>query len=76
MFSYVSPDETAFVRWALARRLARHGFVDIRIAPFDWLHPATPRGWIDAVLGVGRLLEAMPGARELAGSLAITCRRA
>src|SRR5206468_9601873 len=26
MFSHVSPDETAFVRWSFARALARHGY--------------------------------------------------
>jgi SAM-dependent methyltransferase len=75
VFAYVSPDETAFVRGTLARTLERHGFVDVRITPFDWLHPATPRPLIGVVQRIGRVLEAAPGIRELAGSLAITCRR-
>ncbi len=75
MFSYVSPDETAFVRWRLADTLGRHGYTDIRITPFDWLHPATPPWLIAPVRQLTRLLERIPLVRECAGSIAITCRR-
>ena len=72
---HVSPDETAFVRWRFARTLQHHGFDEIRITPFDWLHPHTPPPWIGAVLAVGGVLERVAGVREFAGSLAISCRR-
>ena len=75
LFSYVSPDETAFVRWTLKRALARHGYTDVRIEPFDWLHPSTPAPLIGLVGGLSRALELCPAVREFAGSLAITCRR-
>ena len=71
MFSYTSPDETAFVRWRFARLLEEHGFQEISITPFDWLHPAVPRALIGGVRGLGRLLEAVPGVREFSGSLYI-----
>jgi len=71
MFSYTSPDETAFVRWKLAAKLRRAGFHDIMIEPFDWLHPFTPKPLIGAVRSIGTLLEAIPGAREFSGSIAI-----
>ena len=71
----VSPDETAFVRWSFSRTLARHGFTNIHIEPFDWLHPLTPPPLIPAVLTFGRVLERLPGVRELAGSLWIACSR-
>ena len=74
MFSYTSPDETAFVRWKFARLLKGHGFQDISITPFDWLHPAVPRPLITSVRGLGRLLEALPGVREFSGSLYIRAR--
>jgi SAM-dependent methyltransferase len=74
MFSYVSQDETAFVRWRLAALLRHSGFSDISISPFDWLHPSTPKPLIGAVKSVGRCLEALPGAREFAGSLAISAQ--
>jgi SAM-dependent methyltransferase len=71
MFSYTSPDETAFVRWNLAARLRDAGFAQIEIQPFDWLHPAIPEPLIGAVKSLGRALESLPAAREFAGSLRI-----
>lgn len=75
LFSHVSPDETAFVRFTLRRRLERFGFREVTITPFDWLHPATPPRWIPRVRRLGRRLEAMPLLRELAGSLYIRAVR-
>jgi SAM-dependent methyltransferase len=72
---YVSPDETAFVRWRLQRLLAVLEFTQISIIPFDWLHPATPRHLIPFVQRLGRWLEWLPGVREVAGSLLIRCVR-
>ena len=72
---HVSPDETAFVRWRFAHMLERHGFADVRITPFDWLHPVTPAPLIGPVLAAGSVLERLPVLREFAGSLAIRCRR-
>ncbi len=37
-----SPDETAFFRWPLRRLLEQRGYRDVRIVPFDFLHPKTP----------------------------------
>ena len=71
MFSYTSPDETAFVRWKLARKLREAGFEQITITPFDWLHPATPRPLIGLVKAIGRVMESVPVVREFAGSLYI-----
>ena len=70
-----SPDETAFVRWRLAKMLREIGFVDIRVTPFDWLHPATPKALIPAVRGIGKVLEVLPGLREFSGSLHILATR-
>ena len=50
---YVSPDETAFVRWSLQRLLGQIGFDEITILPFDWLHPHTPKALIRLVGEVG-----------------------
>jgi 2-polyprenyl-3-methyl-5-hydroxy-6-metoxy-1,4-benzoquinol methylase len=75
LFWHVSPDETAFVRWWLGALLAKAGFEDIRITPFDWLHPSTPPGLIRAVLAVGSGLERTPLLREFSGSLHITAGR-
>ena len=74
MFSYTSPDETAFVRWQLARQLREAGFEEIGIRPFDWLHPSTPKSFIKTVSALGRLLESVPLIQEFSGSLTITAK--
>ena len=37
-----SPDETAFFRWRMAKKLQRLGFVDVSVEPFDFIHPQIP----------------------------------
>ncbi len=74
-FSYVSPDETALVRWQFKKQLQRAGFTEIRLVPFDWLHPVTPKPLIRWARKVGSVLERLPAAREFAGSLHIVARR-
>jgi SAM-dependent methyltransferase len=66
-----SPDETAFFRWPLRRLLEQTGYHDIRIDPFDFLHPKTPIPLINPVNQLGRFLESMPFISEFAGSLYI-----
>lgn len=73
--SYVSQDETAFVRWRISAALRRSGFVEVEVTPFDWLHPSTPERLIGTVSAVGRFLERMPVLREFSGSVLISCRR-
>ncbi|MEX2143751.1 MAG: class I SAM-dependent methyltransferase [Anaerolineales bacterium] len=75
MLSYVSPDESAFVRWSLAATLKSNGFGEIKINPFDWLHPAVPASLVNSVEHIGSFLERMPIVREFAGSLLIFCRK-
>lgn len=72
---YMSPDETAFIRWKLKKTLKKHGFIDVRITPFDWLHPATPKVLISPVSGAGRVFEKIPGIKEFSGSLLIEGRK-
>lgn len=71
LFWYVSPDETAFVRWSLEKKMQQAGFSGTRIVPFDWLHPAVPRSLINVTRQVGSLFEKIPGLKEFAGSLLI-----
>ena len=66
-----SPDETAFFRWPLKRLVEQIGYRDIRIDPFDFLHPKTPAPLITRVNQFGRFLEKMPVVSEFAGSLYI-----
>ncbi len=74
-FWYVSPDETAFVRPNLRRSLVTAGFENIRITPFDWLHPYTPSYLLKFIWETGACLEHIPILREFAGSLHICARR-
>jgi SAM-dependent methyltransferase len=67
-----SPDETAFFRWPLRRLLEQTGYCDIRIAPFDFLHPQTPVALIELINALGRFLEHVPFISEFAGSLYIS----
>ncbi len=66
-----SPDETAFFRWPLRRLLEQTGYRDVRIDPFDFLHPKTPLPLIGSVDAVARFLEKVPAISEFAGSLYI-----
>jgi SAM-dependent methyltransferase len=66
-----SPDETAFFRWPLWRLLEQTGYREVRIDPFDFLHPKTPVALIDHVKAFGRFLENVPVISEFAGSLYI-----
>ena len=65
------PHEMAFLRWSLELVLKRCGFCDIRITPFDFLHPATPKSWMRCVEHISEHLERTPFLREIAGSLHI-----
>jgi 2-polyprenyl-3-methyl-5-hydroxy-6-metoxy-1,4-benzoquinol methylase len=70
-----SPDETAFIRWSFNDLLCKIGFKNIKIQPFDWIHPNTPRRMIPLVRYAGGILEKTPILREFAGSLYIQCQR-
>ena len=70
-----APRSTAFTRWAVAAALRRHGFTDIRIVPFDFLHPRTPRRAIPAISRLASAAERIPLLREAAASLHITATR-
>lgn len=74
-FWYVSPDEIAFFRYRLRAILRKLGFENVTVEPFDWLHPATPKEWINAVSSIGSVMEKIPLIREFAGSLYICCCR-
>lgn len=73
--SFVSPDETAFVRWLLRKNLLAIGFEEVEITPFDWLHPYTPDKLIKLVYRTGLVIEKLPLLREFSGSLLIRARK-
>jgi 2-polyprenyl-3-methyl-5-hydroxy-6-metoxy-1,4-benzoquinol methylase len=75
VFSYVSPDETAFVGWDVKKLLLKRGFVDVSVEPLDWLHPSVPESLIRSVILLGRALEKTPLIRDLSGSLYLRARK-
>jgi 2-polyprenyl-3-methyl-5-hydroxy-6-metoxy-1,4-benzoquinol methylase len=66
-----SPNETAFFRWLLQRRLERAGFRHVQIQPFDFLHPRLSPAWTSRIQAFANLLERVPLISEIAGSLYI-----
>lgn len=70
-----SPTETAFFRWSLAAWFGRQGFSEIKIRPFDFLHPLIPSFLIKPVSGLSLLMEKIPLIKELAGSLIISAKK-
>ena len=66
-----SPDETAFFRWPLRRLLEVTGYREVRIDPFDFLHPKTPVFLVNRLNSLGRFFESVPVISEFAGSLYI-----
>lgn len=70
-----SPDETAFFRWQMAKRLHRIGFVDVSVEPFDFIHPQMPPSLLNVAERLTTILEKTPLMREFAGSLIIQCRK-
>jgi len=75
LFWYVSPDETAFVRWSLRDCMKEIGFDNVEIKPADWLHPSLPTMLINFVSKAEKQLEKTVIFREFAGSLYIRARR-
>ena len=70
-----SPDETAFFRWNLSKLMQNAGFTQIKIVPFDFLHPAIPQFMIRFVSTIGETTEKVPLLKEIAGSLYISAQK-
>jgi hypothetical protein len=70
-----SPDETAFFRWEIARKLRNHNFTDISIVPFDFMHPQIPESLLGIAVQLTSVIEKVPILKEIAGSLIIQCRK-
>lgn len=66
-----TPDEVAFVRWHLKYFLSCNGFKNVKIIPFDFLHPATPKKLTKQVIKISNFLEKVPLVKEISGSLIV-----
>jgi len=70
-----SPDETAFFRWLMIKKLRQFGFIDVSVKPFDFLHPRIPRLLLNPAEKLTAILENIPLLKEIAGSLLIRGRK-
>jgi 2-polyprenyl-3-methyl-5-hydroxy-6-metoxy-1,4-benzoquinol methylase len=71
----VSPDEMAFTRFFIKRKLVEHFFSEIIVINFDFLHPATPKAFIRPLSRLTELIERIPVINEISGSLLISARK-
>ena len=70
-----TPDETAFRRFSLKRKLKNYNFSNTVIYPFDFLHPNTPLSLVAGMDRFSRKLEKIPILSEIAGSLYIEAKK-
>lgn len=70
-----SPDETAIVRWQFSKLLKEIGFTEVKIYPYDFLHPITPKFMIPFINGLSKGLEKIPLIKEIAGSVIIYAKK-
>ncbi len=66
-----SPDETAFFSWSLKKKMLNHGFTEVEIKPFDFLHPSIPAFMLPVMRQFCSVLEKIPLISSIAGSLYI-----
>ena len=66
-----TPDETAFIRFLLKRKIRTYNFRNIRVIPFDFLHPGIPAWLADTMNKLTMPIEKIPVISEIAGSLFI-----
>jgi ubiquinone/menaquinone biosynthesis C-methylase UbiE len=67
-----SPQETAFFRRAIKKTLEQNGFKNVKVKPFDFIHPLTPKNMLKASRSLSDILENIPLIKEISGSLMIT----
>ncbi len=66
-----SPDEKAFLKWSLEKKLKKYGFKDIEIINFDFLHPAIPKFMLSIMRKITYIIEKIPVIKLISGSLII-----
>ncbi|MDR1339918.1 MAG: class I SAM-dependent methyltransferase [Prevotellaceae bacterium] len=66
-----SPDETAIVRFSMMKLLQKTGYKNVRVFPYDFLHPAIPQSLTGIFSTIGQAVEKVPLLKEIAGSVII-----
>ncbi|MCD4779306.1 MAG: methyltransferase domain-containing protein [Candidatus Omnitrophica bacterium] len=74
-YLHVSPDETAFVRGPLRKKIFQYGFEDVTVAPFDFLHPLIFPPLVPFFQCFSLCIEKVPLLKEIAGSLFIQAKK-
>lgn len=69
-----SPDETAFFRWEMEKRLKLLGFKNVMVKPFDFIYPLIPRNLLNVAKKIESVLE-KTFVNEIAGSLIILAEK-
>lgn len=69
-----SPDEMAFHRWKIKKEFIYAGFTEIKVIPFDFMHPYVPKSLFSTIKLIESGLE-KTFLREIAGSLIITAKK-
>jgi len=70
-----SPNETAFYRWRLSQQLKISHFKNVKVIPFDFLHPATPAFLVNFIFSLSKIIEKIPVIKEISGSLIVTAEK-
>ncbi|MDR0560314.1 MAG: class I SAM-dependent methyltransferase [Prevotellaceae bacterium] len=66
-----SPDETAIIRFSMTKLLQKTGYKNVRVFPYDFLHPAIPHSLTGIFSAIGQTIEKIPLLKEIAGSVII-----
>lgn len=66
-----SPHETAFFKWSIENELKELGYKQIKIEPFDFLHPSIPKNFLNWAIPLTNICEKIPVLKEISGSLFI-----
>jgi SAM-dependent methyltransferase len=72
---HVSPTERAFFSWKLRAQLREAGFTDIRVTPFDFVHPSIPGWLLPYVKPFLNWLERIPIIRHFSASFIISAKK-
>jgi len=74
-FAKLDPDEMAFSKMYISRKLGDSGFEEIRVDCKDFLLPNTPKFLISSLIFIGKILEKYFLTRWLSQSLFISARK-
>ena len=65
-----SPDEKAFWRWEIKKKLVSLNFKNVIVKPFDFIYPLIPENFLKVAKKIGSVLE-KTFVNEIAGSLLV-----